>query len=425
MALVEGCKHTLEITVPAEEVEKETDRVVESLKQKANLPGFRPGKVPASMIRSRFSDDIRKQVLETLLPRHLRKQVEKDNLPLVGSPDITDVHFEKGEPLRFKAAFEVSPEFELEDYRGLTVTYREPEVGEDDIDKRIGTLQEQKAEYINVDPRPATGGDYAVVALESLAGVEGKPIKQDELMLHLGDRETLQDFSEHLEGMEPGQSKEFDVTYPEDYVEPRLSGRQVRFHVDLKAIRRKELPEINDEFAKDLGDYQNLGELREAVRTAMMGECEFAGQQEAKNALVDKLIDLHDFPIPELFVQRQMEANVEQRMRELAAQGIDPRTLELDWEQIKEKQGERAGREVKASLLLEKIADREAIETTVEEVDREVQRIANQRRESAAVVKARLEKEGQIRFIASRIRTDKTLTLLFEQARKVAPERDE
>jgi trigger factor len=422
VALVEGCKHSLEITVPAEEVEKEADHVIESLKKKIRLPGFRPGKVPAGMIRSRFHAEIRQQVLEALVPKHLRSEVEKENLPLVGTPDITDVRFEKGEPLRFKAEFEVAPEFELQDYRGVTVTYREPDLGEEDIDKRLETLREQKAEYINIDPRPASDGDFAVIALESRAGVEGEPIKQDELMLRLGDEETLAGFNENLKGMEPGEDKEFDVAYPEDYGEQRLAGKTVRFHVELKMIRRQELPDINDEFAKDLGDYRDLKELRESLRTAMMGEREFIAQQEAKNELVDKLIDMHDFPIPEVFLERQIESNVEQRMRELAAQGVDPRNLKLDWQKIKEAQAERARREVKASLLLEKIANREVIETTTDEVHQEVQRLATQQRQPVAALRARLEKEGHIPRIASRIRTDKTLSFLFEQARKVAPE---
>ncbi len=420
MALVEGCKHSLEITVPVEEVEKETERVIESLKDKVRLPGFRPGKVPGSMIRSRFRDEIRHEVLEALIPKFLRAEVEKENLPLVGTPNITDVRLEKGEPLQFKAEIEVAPEFELEEYRGLTVTYREPEITEEDIDRRLEQLREQKAEYVNVDPRPVADGDFAVVSLKSVAGVEGKPIEQEELMLHIGGEDTLDDFTTNLRGMEPGQRKEIDVTYPEEYGQPRLAGRSVRFDVALKSIRRKELPEVNDEFAKDLGDYQDLKELREAIRGSLRAEREFIAQQEAKSELVEKLVDMHDFPIPEAFLERQVEANVERRMRDLIAQGVDPRNVRLDWQKLKEAQSDKARREVRASLLLDRIAEREAIEVTNDEVDREVYRIAQQRREPAAAVRAELQKEGDLRRIASRIRTEKTLNFLFEQARKVA-----
>lgn len=419
MGLIEGCRYSLEVTVPVEEVERETERVVEALREKVRLPGFRPGKVPAGIIRSRFAAEVRQEVLEALVPKFLRQEVEKANLPLVGEPDIHDLEFEPGKPLRFRAEFEVIPEFELQEYRGLTVSYSEPEVTEEDIDRRLEELREQKADYVNVDPRPAADGDYVLVHLESVAGVEGKPIRQEDLMLHLGDPDTLPDFTENLRGVAPGEEKEFDVAYPEDYGEPRLAGKRVRFRVQLKAIRRKELPELNDEFAKDLGDYQDLAELREEVRKSLLAEREFLAQQRAKNELIDKLVDLHDFPVPEVFVERQMEANVEQRMRELVAQGVDPRSIRLDWDKVRQAQGERARREVKASMILERIADREAIETTYEELDREIQRIARQRREPVPAVRKRLEQEGQLRRLASRIRIDKTLNFLFEQARKV------
>jgi len=422
LGLIEGCRYSLEVTVPVEEVERETERVVASLREKVRLPGFRPGKVPAGIIRSRFAAEVRQEVLETLVPRFLRQEVEKANLPLVGEPDIHDLKFEPGQPLRFRAEFEVIPEFELHEYRGITVAYSEPEVTEEDIDRRLEALRQDKADYVNVDPRPVADGDYVLLRLESVAGVEGKPIRQEELMLHVGDPDTLPDFTENLRRMQPGEEKEFDVAYPDDYGEARLAGKRVRFRVQLKAIRRKELPELNDEFAKDLGDYQNLAELREAVRTALVAEREFIAQQRAKNELIDKLVDLHDFPVPEVFVERQMEANVEQRMRELAAQGVDPRTIQLDWDKVRQAQGERARREVKASMILERIADREAIETTYEELDREIQRIARQRREPVPAVRKRLEQEGQLRRLASRIRIDKTLNFLFEQARKVPAE---
>jgi trigger factor len=422
LALIEGCRHSLEVTVPAEEVERETEKVVEALREKVRLPGFRPGKVPASIIRSRFPGEVRQGVLEALIPKYLRQEVEKANLPLVGEPDIRDLDFEPGRPLRFRAEFEVVPEFELQEYRGITVTYSEPEVSEEDIDERLERLREQKADYVNIDPRPVADGDFAVVRLESVAGVEGKPIRQEEMMLHVGDPDTLADFTENLRGMEPGEEKEFNVTYPEDYGEERLAGRTVRFRVLLKAIRRKELPELNDEFARDLGDYQNLAELREALRASLRAEREFLAQQKAKNELIDKLVDMHDFPVPEVFVERQMEANVEQRMRELVAHGVDPRNIKLDWDKVRAAQGERARRDVKASMILERIADREAIETTVDELDREIQRIARQQREPVPAVRKRLEQEGQLRRIASRIRIEKTINFLFEQARKVPAE---
>jgi trigger factor len=420
LALVEGCKHEIEITVPASEVERETERVIADLQKKVRLPGFRPGKAPVGLIRSRFESDIRQDVLDRILPRYFNKKVEEDHLQVVGSPRVTDVHFEKGEPLTFKAEFEVAPEFELGEYRGIEVPYQEPVVTDEDVNQRIEQLREQRAEYVNLDPRPIEDGDYAVIALKSTGGIQ-PPIEQDELVLHIGDEETLAGFTENLRGLSPGDEKDFEITYPEDYGQERLAGKTIRFHGTVKAIRRKELPELNDDFAKDLGDYQNLDELRDAVRKAIFRDREMRAQQEAKEKIVDKLVEAHNFPVPEAYIDRQIETQVENQLRGLAASGVDPRQLKLDWEKVRASQRDRAIHNVKGSLLLDRIADREAIVVTQDELDHEVQRIARQRREPVAAVRMQLEKEGAIRRIASHIRTEKTLNFLFEQARKVAP----
>jgi len=422
LALVEGCKHSLEISVPLDEVESETGKVVSSFQAKAKLPGFRPGKAPASLIRKQFQGDIRQKVLENLIPRHLQKRVKEEDLHVVGRPDITKVKFDDGAPLEFTAELEVSPEIELQEYKDLTVPYHEPEVTEEDIAQRIESIRQRKAEYINIDPRPLEDGDFALVSLATVGGVEGDAVKQDELMIEIGGAETVQGFSEGLRGASPGEDREFDVSYPEDYGQAKLAGRTVRFHSNVKGIRRKELPEVNDEFAKDLGDYQSLEELKETIRKTIFSERQYEGQQEAKNKLVDSLVDLHNFPVPEAYVDRQIQTRAEQLLGTMESQGADIKNMKLDWQKIKESLREKAVREVKASLLLGKIAERESIAPTQAEVDREVERIARQNREPLAAVKFRMEKDGSMNRIAAHIQTDKTLNFLFEHARKVDEE---
>jgi len=419
VALVEGVKHSLEISVPVAEVEKETERVVAEIQKKVKLPGFRPGHAPVGLVKSRFAADIRQDVVEKLVPRFFRQKVDEEHLEVVGRPDISDVHFHAGEPLKFKAAFEVAPSFDLKDYRGLLVTYTEPEVTDADLEQRLNEIRERKAEFVNEEPRPLADGDHAMVSLESLSGVAEK-ITQDEVMLKIGDPATMAAFSENLRGAAPEESREFDVTYPEDYERKNLAGRTVRFRAIVKAVRRKELPELNDEFAKDLGDYQTLEELKEQIRKAMLQEREHKAQDDAKHQLLDRLVDLHDFAVPDAYIDRQIEINVENQLRTLAGQGIDPKGIKLDWAKVRETQKDRAARDVKASLLLDKIAEREAIGATQEEVDREVQRIARQQREAVAVTRAKLQKDGTIGRIAGHIRTEKTLNFLFEHARKEA-----
>ena len=427
MALIEGCKHSLEITVPLDEVERETERVVAEIQKKVRIPGFRPGKAPAALVKTKFAGDIRQDVLESLVPRFFKAEADKEHLEVVGRPDLSDVHFHAGEPLRFKAEFEVAPKFDLGEYRGVTITYAEPEVTDADVDERLGQIREQKAEYVNEEPRPLADGDYALVSLESLEGVDEK-ISQDEIMLKIGDEATLKEFSENLRGVAPGvspdDSRDFTIAYPEDYDSPKLAGRTVKFHAVVKAVRRKELPELNDEFAKDMGDFQTIDEFKETIRKTIFREREYQAQEKAKHQLLDKLVDSHDFPVPVVYVDRQIEINVENQLRTLAGQGVDPRQLKLDWSKLKETQAPRALRDVKASLILDKVGEREAIGATQEEVDREVNRIARQQREAVAVTRAKLQKEGALGRIANHIRTEKTLSYLFELARKEAPPKD-
>lgn len=421
MALVEGCKHELEISIPAEAVEAETEKVTKTFQGKAKLPGFRPGKVPASLIRRNFAGDIRQQVLEHLVPRYFDEKAKQENLRVVGTPSISDVHFHDGEPVRFKAQFEVFPDFQLAEYTGVEVPYAQPEVTDEDVVKRIGELQESKATFVNVDPRPLEDGDYAVVSLASVAGAQ-EPIKSDEVSVLIAGPDTMAGFTENLRGASPGDEKEFDVTYPEDFGQEKLAGKTIRFHAAVKGLRRKELPEINDDFAQDLGDFRTMDELKEALRKSIFAQREADAQRSAKDKLVEKLVDANDFPVPEAFVTRQIENRVEQRLQSLARQGVDPRSFNLDWDKIKEAQRGAAVREVKASLILGRVAEKEAIGVTQEEVDREVTRIAQQSREPVPAVRKKLIEEGAMDRIASQIQTEKTLNFLFDKATKTAAE---
>jgi trigger factor len=419
MALVEGCKHELAFTIPQVDVEAETERVVAEYQKQARLPGFRPGKAPASMIRSRFGGDIRQKVLENLIPRALGERFRQENLNVVGRPEIKDLKFETGSAIEFKAEFEVAPDFELGEYVGIEAPYTEASATDEEVDKRLEQLRESKAQLVNEEPRPAQDGDFAVVSLESIAGVD-PAVKNDDMTIQIADADTFPAFTEGLRGMSPGESKEIEVAYPADYGEEKLAGKTVKFHVTLKQLRRKELPDLDDDFAQELGDFQTVEELRSAVRSAITREKEAAAQQAARTAILDKLVDAHDFPVPEAYIDRQIESQAESYLRTLAAQGVDLKDVKLDWNKLRESQKERATRDVKASLILDKIAEREAIVATQDDVDKEIQRIARAEREPPAAVRMKLEKSGGLNQLAGRIRTEKTLQFLFDKSRKVA-----
>jgi trigger factor len=255
-----------------------------------------------------------------------------------------------------------------------------------------------------------------LVTLQSIAGL-AEPIIQDST-IEVGGGDTFPSFTEALLGANPTDVKEAEVVYPEDYGEPRLAGKTVKFTLTPKVIQKKELPELDDEFARDLGDYQTLDELRDAVRKSIFHEKQHSAQQAAKEALIDRLVDANDFPIPETYVNRQIENQLSMQLRQATGREVDLSKLNLDWNKVKEKQRDPAVRSVRASLLLEKISDKEGIRATKDEVDREVQRIAQQEREPIPVTRARLDKDGTLGRIASHIQTEKTLQFLFEQAQK-------
>ena len=413
------CKRSIEIEISLEQVQKARQEVTETIRAKARLPGFRPGKASLDIIRARFPEEIRREVLDKLIGPAFRARVDKDGLKVVGTPDISDLKFEPDQPIRFTAAFEVAPEFEIGPYRSLSVQYEEPRVADQEIDERLEAMRESKAEYVNVDPRPIEDGDYVMVSLKSVAGL-AEPLVQETVQLHIGDKDSLPEFAQNLVGAELGETKEFDVAYPADYGQENLAGRTVRFAITPKVIRRKDLPALDDEFARDLGDYQNLDELKTAVHKAIFAEKQFAAQQKAKETLLDQLVDANVFPVPEVYVDRQIENQVRNRLRDLQAKGVDPKSIQLDWEKVKESQKDQAARSVKVALLLEKIAERESIYATKDEVDREIAILARREREALPVVRARLEKEGFIPRLSEHIRTEKAVQFLFDQAEKHA-----
>jgi len=419
MPLVQGCRHELEVTVPAETVEQETERVVTKIRNRARIPGFRPGKAPTSMVRVRFAEEIRREVIDTLIPRHLFEQLETEGLRPVGDPSVSDVSLEPGAPLSFKAEFEVLPQFELKEYRGLRVEYHEQEASEEEITEALERIREKHAVYRNLDPRPLADGDTAVLRLASVEAPPGVgPIQRDEVHATMGGSDTLPEFSAALRGLSPGEGARLEVNYPKDYSEPKLAGQRVVYQADVLGLRSKELPELNDELAKDEGDFQNLEELRERVRAEIELAKRQEAQREAKSKLVDALVDTHDFPLPEGLVERQTNANIERGLRVMAQHGIDVAGLKMDWNKLQETEQPRTIREIKAGLILDRIAAEEHIRATSEEVDRQVQLYARQNSQPVAAARAKLAEQGALNRMGAQIRYDKTLQFLFEQARK-------
>jgi trigger factor len=304
----------------------------------------------------------------------------------------------------------------------MEVPYLEPLVSDEDVEARLQAMRDQRAELVNVDPRPVQDGDFAVISLESKTDIgTDEPIRQEEMNLEVGGEYTLPEFTENVRGMEVGQIREFEVTYPEDYSGKNLAGRTVRFEVKLNGLRKRELPELNDEFAQDLGDYKGIEDLRAAVRTSLHAQRDFQARDRAKHAIVDTLGKSYSFPVPDTFVEQQVNTQMRRLIRQLAEQGADMENLGVDWKQLMAEQREPAAQAVRAGLVLDRIADVENIHVGQHEVDEEVARAAQRERVAVTAIRERLQKDGGLERVATQIRTEKTLNFLFEKATKVAP----
>ncbi|MCY4585483.1 MAG: trigger factor [Bryobacterales bacterium] len=419
MAEADTCRRELEFTVEWDDVEKDVAQVVNGFRRQARLPGFRPGKAPAALVRSRYWKDIKEEVLKNLLPRVFWDKAREEGLKVVGSPNLTDLHFENGEPVKFQTEFDIYPEFELGEYRRIEVPYSEPEVFDDEVNHELEHLREQNASYRNLDPRPLADGDIAVLKLtgEPLDG--GPKVEQNEMMITIGEAETLPEFSENLRGMSPGDTAEFNVKYPDDYGTEKLAGKTLAFCAEVLEMREKELPELDDDFAQEAGEYSSLEELKNQIHEAIGAHRRRTATGEAKNKLMDVLIDRHRFPVPETMVDRQIATRAERRLRALEEQGVDSSELDLDWRQIREREKPLAERDVCASLILERIADEEGIQVGSDELDEPIRQYAERQKKSVSAARAELVENGTLDRVRSQMRNDKTLDFLFDEAQKV------
>lgn len=421
MASTDVTRGELEITVPWDEVRKESDRVLQAFRKQVKVPGFRPGKAPDSVIKMRFADELRSEVLEKLIGKHFWAQAEEQDYHVIGTPKVRDVKFEDEQPLEFVAEFEMIPDFELADYKRLQAPFKEPEVSEEEIEKEFEQLRERHASYKNLDPRPLEKGDIAVISLKS-DEVEGAPtIDQNETTIEIGGEETFEEFTKALEGKTPGDNVDFDVTYPEDFGNEKLAGKTIPFHAEVKAIRVKELPDLDDDFAAEVGDFQTLDELKRRIREEIHGHKRRHAVERAKEKLVDQLVEKHPFPVPDLLVNEQIRSRLERMARTFASQGVDLENTPIDWKKLGEDQRTRAERDVKAGLLLERISEVEAIEVDQPSLDAEVQRFAQRNQLTLAGARRQLAEDGTLDRIESHLKNEKTMSFLFDEAEKVDP----
>jgi len=414
----ENCKREIQVEVPADVVTRQTESLVQKYQKMARLPGFRRGHVPATIIRQRFAEDIKTEVVEALIPQYFRQETEKQHLVPVSQPRVSDLHLHEGEPLRFKASFEVMPEIEVAGYKEVRAEKPEITVTDDEVNEAINSLREQHATFTSVEGRPLADHDFAQISLQGTpkeAG--GKPVNMDDILVEVAGPNTMPEFTENLRGANPGDQRTFDVHYPDDFSDQRLAGKTFTYTVNVKSIKQKNLPELNDDFAKELGEFASFDELKTRVRESLLSDKQRTSEREAKDKLMDELVKRNPFPVPDALVEHQIDLRLERGLRALAAQGMRAEDMKkMDLARLRAGQRDNALQDVKAGLILDRIADAEKIEVEEEEVNKEIEALASQSKQTAEAIRARLTRDGALDRIRNRIRNEKTLDFLYHQS---------
>ncbi len=423
-ALNPECTRDVTVEIPADEVSGAFRRVIKNYTRQARIPGFRAGKVPPSLIRSRFGEQIQQDVVEQLLPQHFRAAIEAAGVQPISQPQVTELHLEDGEPLRFKALFEVLPEISLEGYQDIKVEREPAELTDAEWDAEMERVRDSRSTMETVEEdRELRDGDYAQITFKGELAGDGadrppldEPIAGQDVQLEVGGKNTLPAFNDALRGAKPGQELKFEVDYPTEFGEPRLAGRTIAYEVEIKSIKHKNAPEMDDEFARSLGSYETMDEFKEKLREHLSADKKRQAEAATKDKLLEALADRYTFPIPETLVQQQIEARLDRGLRALAQQGMTQEQMRsLDFGRLRTAQRDAALGEVQGTMLLDRIAQLEGIEVADAELDRELEMLSVQMQEPLATLRERLTKDGSIVRIREQIRREKTGAHLYER----------
>jgi trigger factor len=424
---VSDTRKSLVVEIPSTVVDAEIDKVARDYSRAARIPGFRPGKVPPKVVRQRFRDQILHDVAHGLIPRAVDEALRERGVEPVNTPDIRDVVVEEGRPLKFTASFETVPPIDPGDYSGLTLRRKNVSVEEAAVDEALARLRDRAARYEPIENRGIQTGDSVVLDLRRTAaaqsegggiaaGGETHTDRHDNVTVDIGASANPPGFDQELMGLTAAESKTFDVHYPPDYQISELAGTTVSYEVSVKAIRKRVVPELDDEFAKDLGSFDSLAALRAHVRSDLEHEATHEADRELRGDLLRQLAARVTFDVPASLVDREIDRRVEEFVRRLVEQQIDPTRSNVNWEEFRERQRDAAIESVRSALVLDEIARRNGLTASSEDMDAEIERYAERSGRTAAAVRARLEKEGGLARLYTGLRREKTMEFLLSKA---------
>jgi trigger factor len=424
---VSDTRKNLVVEIPSTVVDAEIDKVSRDYSKAARIPGFRPGKVPAKIVRQRFRDQILHDVAHGLIPRAVDDALRERGVEPVDTPDIRDVVVEEGQPLKFTAHFETVPPIDPGDLVGVQVRRPAVAVADEAVDRALARLRDQSARYEPVEDRAVENGDSVLLDLTRTAQAvehgdhvhEPQTDKHENVTVDIGAQANPPGFDNELKGMVTGARKTFDVIYPADYAITELAGTTVTYDVTIKAIRKRIVPDLDDEFAKDLGEFDSLAALTQRVRDDLGHEAKHEADREMRSDLLKQLAARVTFDVPQALLDREIDRRVEEFVRRLIDQQIDPMRTNINWEEFRERQKDAAAEAVRGALVLDEVARREGIQVAQEEVDAEIARYADRTGRTPAAVRARLEKEGGTGRLYMGLRRERTIDFLLSRAKIV------
>jgi len=415
---VSETRKTLAIEIPSDVVDAEINRVARGYTKQARLPGFRPGKAPQTLIKQRFREQILHDVMHDLIPKSVEEALQERGIEPVDTPDIKDVALEEGRPMTFTAAIETVPAFDPGDLSSITLDRPSTEIAEDAIADMLQRLRDRAGTYEPVEGRAVAEGDAVVLNLDR-TGPDGKVDHHDDVTVQLGAPGNPPGFDTELVGMGDRESRTFTIHFPEDYSASDLANTDQTYTVTLKGIRRRVLPELDDEFAKDVGEFESLAALRERISADLREEAEGRATRQVRAELLKQLSLRVTFELPASLVEREMDRRLEEFARQLASQKLDPREAGIDWAQFREAQREPARDAAASALVLDEIARREQVTVASEDVDKEIERFAARAGQTPTALRAQLEKEGGISRLHAGLRREKSVDLALSRARIV------
>jgi trigger factor len=422
---VSPTRKEIRIEIEPEEIRSAYDRISKQYSKAATVPGFRPGHAPTSVVRTRYKSEIRSDVIRELLPDAVNAAIAEHSIHAIGEPNVeldnTEALDNLGDqPITVKVGLEVLPEITLSEYKGLEITRRLRPITDADIDRVIDEFRNSTAAFMPVEDRPSELGDTVTINARGKFADEpdAEEIKVDDVEVVLGGPGVQQEFTENLTGVRPEETKTFLVDYPQDFSSPGLAGKKVEYAAEVTAVRKKELPELDDEWAASLGgDVDSVATLKTKVREDLEARATAESDHQMRGEVVRKLVAAHQFEVPESLVEQQTVHRLEEIARQMMNRGVDPRTAQVDWAGAREELKVQAEEDVRATMLMEKIAEAENITISDEEIEAEIESIATATRQSIEQVRAALTKNGGERSIAQRLRNRKALDLLIENAR--------